>query len=350
MSINAFFCWLLGNFSKTKNRTSLSRETHAGISLCSFFVFHGCSTYWRSCTRFLVRFGMVFVDFIRCSALIAISCVMIWVITTITYLFRIRWFCDVFLVYWFLGLWYVIDGVRPVIVSVLISIEVVSVVIEAASSFIIGISSSSKSSWVVESVFPSIVQCLVVPLIIRDRWWVTLNVVIRFERSFCCCFNSSCCCGIFVSAPTKFSGSEELTSLNASLDQSSLRHSSKNTIRRLVTIHKSCTVAASFWLSIFLLMKLGMVFVKLSLILLFLSFTALLTVTWLAVSAAFTLSISTRSPDGFACGIGAKTGSGYAWVAFICTWTKRSSGLPILWSKFKFWSCNLRSFLTLGLQ
>ena len=113
----------------------------------------------------------------------------------------------------------------------------------------------------------------------------------------------------FVSAPTKFSESDELTSLTASLDQSSLAHSSKNTICRLATVHKSCTVAASFWSNNFLSMKFGIAFVKISFIRLFLSFTALSRMIWLAAWAAATLSTS-WSFGGLAGGIGTNTGSG----------------------------------------
>ena len=151
-----------------------------------------------------------------------------------------------------------------------------------------------------------------------------------FERSVCCCFSSSCCYVSFVSAPTKFSGSDDLTSLNASLGHSSLGQSSKNTICLLATIHRSCSVTASFWSNSFLLMKFGKAFVKIFFILLFLSFTGLFRVTWFAAWAAATLSISPWSPGGFADGIGVNTGLGWACVAFIWTCTGNSSGLPVL--------------------
>ena len=112
------------------------------------------------------------------------------------------------------------------------------------------------------------------------------SVLILFELSLCCCSRSSCCCACFVSASTQFSDGVELTSLNASLDKSSLGHFSKGTIC-LAVVHRSCTVAVSFWFNNFLLIKFGKAFWKTSLILLLLSFAASLRMTCLAAASVY---------------------------------------------------------------
>ena len=148
-------------------------------------------------------------------------------------------------------------------------------------------------------------------LLMLESWWLgRFRELILLDKPVCCSSSSSCCCVSFVKAPTKFFESVELTSLKASLVHLSLCQSSKNTIWRLATAQRSCTVAASFWYSSFLLIKFGMAFVKISLILLFRSLTALSSTAWLASRAFWTLSVSACSFDGLAGGIGCNTGSG----------------------------------------
>ena len=164
-----------------------------------------------------------------------------------------------------------------------------------------------------------------------------------------CCFFSSWCFSSFVNAPTKFCEGVQLTSEDISCPVLTWTKFEKY---HLVSCNCTQVLHCCYLILVsgFLLIKSAMAFVKISLILLFTSLTALSSVARLASYAFWTLSISALLFDGSAGGIGGKTGSGETDVASICTCTKKSSGLSILWPNYRLWICSLWSSRRFGLH